>query len=192
MKNLLILIITFLLTLPAISAPEIKDYSEFEIPTGSFIPVISLQEFSTAYNDETDVLKFISTNDIYMFEHTILPKGAIFTGYIEKKNEPIIGTNASMKIFINKMRLPDSTELPLKGYIYHSNNNTFGGEMTDPETYIKVPHYHQGIARHFKGVIQYRPGATRKMGEHVTIASGADLLVVLTAPIHMTRIPIKY
>ena len=189
MKKIFTIIFSLLLTLPAIAAPEIKGYSEFDIPTGTFIPVISLQEFSTAYNDETDILNFVSTNDIYMFEHIVLPRGSKLTGYIEKKNEPIIGTHASMKIFINKMYLPDGFEIPLKGYLYHANNNTFGGGMTDPEEYIKVPHYHRGIARHFKGVIQYRPGAVRKMGEHTTIASGADLLVVLVAPIHMTHIP---
>ena len=191
-KKFLTLVITFIFTILVVnSAPEIKSYSEFDIPTGTFIPVISLQEFSTAYNDETDVLKFVATNDIFMYEHKILPKGAILTGYIEKKNEPIIGTNAAMKVFINKMVLPDGFELPLKGYLYTSNNNTFGGEITEPEEYIKVPHYHRGITHNFMGVMQYRPGAKRKMGEHITIASGADLLVVLVAPIHMTHLPIE-
>lgn len=191
MKKLITLILSIFLILPGFSAPEIKGYNEFDIPTGTFIPIISLQEFSTAYNDETDVLKFISTNDIFLFEHIIIPKGTKFTGYIEKKHEPIIGTHASMKIFVNKMYLPDGYEIALKGYIYNSNDNTFGGGITDPESYIKVPHYQRGIARHFKGVIQYRPGATRKMGEHITIASGTDLLIVLTAPIHMTHLPAK-
>ena len=191
MKKILtfIIILTFTL-LPAISEPVIKDYDEFDIPTGSFIPVINLQEFSTAYNDETDTLKFVSTNDIYMYEHKILPSGTKFSGYIEKKNEPIIGTHASMKIFINSMELPDGFKLPIKGYLYTANNNIFGGGLTEPETYIKVRHYHRGIVRHFMGVIQFRPGPTRKMGEHITIASGADLLIVLVAPIHMTHLPL--
>ncbi len=190
-KVLTICIILLLSILPTLAEPEIKDYNEFDIPTGSFIPVINLQEFSTAYNDETDSLNFISTNDIYLYEHKILPKGTKFSGYIEKKNEPIIGTHASMKIFVNKMELPDGYKLPIKGYLYTSNDNLFGGGMTEPETYIKVPHYQRGIARHFMGVIQYRPGPTRKMGEHITIASGAELLIVLVAPIHMTHLPIE-
>lgn len=192
LKKLLIIILFFILTLiPTINAMEIKGYDEFEIPSGTLIPVISLQEFSTAYNDETDILHFVATNDIFMFEHRVLPKGARLTGYIEKKNEPIIGTNATMKIFINKMVLPDGFEIPLKGYIYHANNNTFGGELTEPESYVKVPHYDKAHVHNFMGVIQFRPGATRKMGEHITIASGADLLVVLVAPIQMTHMPIE-
>ena len=37
------------------------------------------------------------------------------------------------------------------------------------------------------GTLQCVPGAERKMGEHVPISSGADLIVVLTEPIHMTH-----
>ncbi len=192
MKKLFTFFIIFIFTLAAVHAePDIKGYDEFDIPTGSFIPVINLQEFSTAYNDETDTLHFVSTNDIYLYEHKIIPSGTKFSGYIEKKNEPIIGTHAAMKIFINSMELPDGYKLPIKGYLYTANDNTFGGGITEPETYIKVPHYHRGIVRNFMGVIQFRPGPTRKMGEHITIASGADLLIVLVAPIHMTHLPLE-
>jgi hypothetical protein len=37
------------------------------------------------------------------------------------------------------------------------------------------------------GVLQYVPGDKRRMGEHVTISSGANLTVVLVAPINMTH-----
>ncbi len=192
MKKLLtFVILSIFIFLPAIAEPEIKGYDEFDIPAGSFIPVINLQEFSTAYNDETDTLNFISTNDIYLYEHKIIPSGTKFSGYIEKKNEPIIGTHASMKIFINSMVMPDGFKLPIKGYLYTANDNLFGGGITEPESYVKVPHYQRGIVRHFMGVLQYRPGPTRKMGEHITIASGADLLIVLVAPVHMTHLPLE-
>ena len=36
-------------------------------------------------------------------------------------------------------------------------------------------------------VNKYVPGGVRRMGEHVTISSGAELIVVLTQPIHMTH-----
>ena len=32
---------------------------------------------------------------------------------------------------------------------------------------------------------QYVPGAKRKMGEHITVSSGSNLIVVLTEPIHL-------
>ena len=108
-------------------------------------------------------------------------------GYVDQKHEPIVGTNASMKVFINKMYLPDGFVVPIKSYIYTSNNNLIGGELTAPAEYIRIPHYQRWVMFRAFSVTQCVPGATRKMGEHVTISSGANLIVVLTAPIHLTH-----
>ena len=85
------------------------------------------------------------------------------------------------------MYLTDGHEVPLKAYLYTSNNNLFGGELTKPETYIKKPHYQRWSMFRAMGVLQYVPGDKRRMGEHVTISSGANLVVVLVAPINMTH-----
>ena len=37
------------------------------------------------------------------------------------------------------------------------------------------------------GVLRYVPGAERRMGEHVTISSGANLTIVLVQPLNMTH-----
>lgn len=164
-----------------------RDYDGIEVPAGSFIPVISLQDFSTAYCDNTNMLKFVCNNDLYEFETNIIPKGTMFYGFIEKKNEPVIGTHASMVIRITKMVYADGFVIPITGYIYTKNGNLIGGDMTDPEVYDKIPHYHEKIARHFVGVLRYVPGETRKMGEHVTVAAGASLLIVLVKPAFITH-----
>ncbi len=189
MKKILILICAiFLLSCLVQAEPELaRDYDGIEVPTGSFIPVLSLQDFSTAYSDSTNELKFVCYNNVYEFETVIIPKGTVFYGFIEKKNEPVIGTHASMVVRITKLVYPDGFSIPMVGYIYTTNGNLIGGQMTAPEVYDKVPHYHKHIARHFLGVQQYVPGATRKMGEHVTVASGANLLIVLTKPLYITH-----
>ena len=92
-----------------------------------------------------------------------------------------------MRIFVNKMYLPDGYEIPIKSYIYSANNNTLGGELTPPEKYIKIPHYQRWTMFRAMGVLQYVPGGERKMGEHITVSSGANLMVVLVAPIHMSH-----
>ena len=169
------------------SEPQLRDYTEFDIPEGFHIPVISLQEFSTAYCEEGDKVSFKTTSDIYLYNKNVIPQGTLLTGYIDKKNEPIIGTNAAMKVFVNKMYLPDGYVVPIKSYIYTANNNLIGGELTLPENYIKMPHYQRWVMfRAFSGM-QYVPGNKRRMGEHVTISSGADLMIVLTEPIHLTH-----
>ena len=167
--------------------PDLRDYNGVELPSGTFIPVISMQEFSTLASDEKTPLRFISTNDIFLFESNVIPKGTMFFGRIEKKNEPIVGTNASMVVRITKLRFEDGYENPIYAYIYTSNGCLIGGEMTAPEKYDTTPHYHKGIARHYLGVLQWTPGPTRKMGEHVTVASGAQLLLVLKGPAYITH-----
>jgi hypothetical protein len=139
------------------------------------------------FTEEGEPLSFITTNDIFIFDKNIIPSGSKLTGYIDKKNEPIRGTNASMKVFINKLYLSDGFEIPIKSYIYTANDNKFGGELTEPETYIKMPHYHGWSKFRAMGVLQYVPGDQRRMGEHITISAGANLTLVLVAPINMTH-----
>ena len=166
---------------------SLRDYHEFKIPAGYHIPIMSLQEFSTAYTEEGEPLNFVTTNDIYLFDKNVLPSGSKLKGYIEKKNEPVRGTNAAMKVFINKMYLPDGYEIPIKAYIYSANDNKIGGELTAPLSYRKVPHYQRWTMFRAYGVLQYVPGEQRKMGQHVTISSGANLTMVLVEPINMTH-----
>ena len=191
-KRLLTIIFLFISTVVFASEPVLRDYDEFKIPAGYFIPILNLQEFSTAYTEEGETLKFITTSDVFMFDKKVIPQGSKLTGYIEKKNEPIRGTNAAMKVFINKLYLTDGYEVPVKAYIYSSNNNKIGGELTEPETYVKMPHYQRSTMSRAMGVLQYVPGSKRRMGEHVTISSGANLTMVLVAPINMTHTVINW
>jgi hypothetical protein len=186
-KSLITLLLVLFLGIAYASEPVLKDYDEYQIPAGYFVPIMSLQEFSTAITDEFEELRFITTNDIYLFDKKILPQGCKLKGFIEKKNEPIRGTNASMKVFINKLYLPDGYEIPIKAYIHTSNNNIIGGELTAPEKYIRIPHYQRWTMFRTFGVLQCVPGEQRRMGEHVKISSGANFKMVLVAPINMTH-----
>ena len=137
--------------------------------------------------EEGETLHFVTTNDIYIFDKDIIPQGTKLSGYIEKKNEPVRGTNAAMKVFINKMYLPDGYEIPIKAYIYTDNDNKIGGELTAPENYVKIPHYQRWTMFRAQGVLQYVPGGQRKMGQHVTVSSGANLTMVIIEPIYMSH-----
>ena len=192
LKKLLILFLFFISSLAYASDLILRDYDEYQIPKGYHIPIISLQEFSTAYTEEGEKLNFITSNDIYLFDKNVIPQGTKMTGYIEKKNEPIRGTHASMKIFINKMYLSDGFEIPIKAYISTPNNNTLGGGITEPETYNRIPHYQRWSMFRAMGVLQCVPGDKRRMGEHITISSGANLTIVLVAPINMTHTVINW
>ena len=186
MKRFLLTILMIMFSTLTVNSQELllRGYDGIELPIGTLIQVINLQEFSTKYCDETTRVSFVATNDTYMQEMVIIPKGTRFYGMIEKMNEPIVGTNASMVIKITKMVLPDDFEIPMKGYIYSTNKNIIGGGLTEPASYVKVPHYQQGFGI---GTNKFVPGPARRMGEHLTIAAGADLMIVLTSPAYITR-----
>ena len=187
LKKFFLLLISMFMTVCIAAEPGLRGYDEYEIPAGYFIPIMSLQEFSTAYTEEGENLNFVTTNDIYLFNKNVIPQGTKLTGYIEKKNEPIRGTNAAMVVYINKMYLPDGFEIPIKAYINTEAGNKIGGELTLPETYNKVPHYQRWTMFRAFGVLQDVPGDRRRMGEHVTISSGANLKIMLIEPINMTH-----
>ena len=163
-----------------------REFDPVELRAGTFIPVINAQEISTQYMTEGHKVKFIATNDLFMYDTIIVPENTVFEGYIEKMNEPVVGTNASMIIRISKMILPDKFELPMKGYIYTSNNNLIGGGISEPAEWVKMPHYQNRL----RGVasLQIRPGEKRKMGEHTNLQAGLDLIIILTEPLEITHI----
>ncbi|HCB11883.1 MAG TPA: hypothetical protein DEO94_07135 [Cyanobacteria bacterium UBA11991] len=126
-----------------------------------------------------------------MGDAKVIPENTEFYGYIEKINEPVIGTNASMKIKITKMILPDGYEQYIKAYIYTANDNLIGGELTPPSEWVKMPHYqdkYQGIAWIHRGAtLQVRPGGRRSMGVHTSVPAGERELIILVAPINMSH-----
>ncbi len=191
MKKLLsILVLLLLLSVSAKSEElpdvqiELRDYHGIIIPAGTFIPVMNAQEISTQNCQEGYKVKFIATNDLYLYDTNIIPKDTEFYGYIEKINDPVIGTNAAMKIRISKIIYKDGYELPIKGYLYNSNDNVFGGEISAPEKYIKMAHRQQWVK---KTTLQLRPSYERKMGEHTTIEAGSNEIIMLSAPAWVTH-----
>lgn len=186
-KKLFSIFFILIFGLTVFAEPVLRDYDEYQIPAGYHIPIMSLQEFSTAYTEEGEPLKFIVTNDIFLFDKKVIAQGTKLSGYIDKKNEPVRGTNAAMKVFINKMYLKDGYEVPIKAYISTSNDNKIGGELTEPETWRRVPHYQRWTMFRAFGILQTVPGGQRRMGEHVTVSSGANMVMVLVAPLNMTH-----
>ena len=170
---------------------DLRGYDEITLPIGTFIPVITTQEISTETCPQGYKLKFIATNDLFMYETNIIPRNTEFYGYIEEIHEPVVGTNASMKIKITKLVIPDGFEIPIKGYLYSSNNNLFGGELTEPAEWVRMPHYQskfQGISWiHRSATLQMRPGGVRSMGQHTKIPSGDQQIIILTAPAAITH-----
>lgn len=197
-KILLSLLISFIM-ISSVYAEEqldnvqlpMRDYDGIELITGVFIPVMNAQEISTQYCPLGYKVKFIATDDLFLHDTNVIPKGTEFYGYIEDIHEPVVGTNASMKIKVTKMSFADGFEIPLKAYVYSANNNIIGGEPSKPAEYVTVPHYQEKFQGRFwtrRGAsLQIRPGAKRKMGEHTRLEAGDEFLIILTAPAWITH-----
>ena len=171
---------------------DLREADGIEVAAGIVVSVINMQEISTETCPVGFKTKFVTTNDLYIDDTNVIPENSAFFGYIEKINEPIIGTNASMKVKITKLVFPDNYEMPVRGYLYTKNDNLIGGEMTPPAEWVKVPHYQaklQGISWIHRGAtLQLRPGAKRSMGVHTKVPAGEQNLIILTAPTVFTHI----
>lgn len=165
---------------------DMRGYDSIEIPSGTFIPVMNAQEISTQYCPEGYKVEFLVTTDMYMYDDIIIPKDTEIYGYVENIHAPVVGTNASMKIRVAKMVLPDHTEVPIKGYLYNSNNNVFGGGISEPVKYHKIAQ--RQLKVHYT-TLQVKPVYERKMGTHTVIQTGANLIVVLTSPAEIIHTP---
>ncbi|MBP3821042.1 hypothetical protein J6G99_05300 [bacterium] len=200
MKHIFLFIIIFALSciLP-VKAEELPDiqldmrlYDGVEVPAGVVISAINMQEISTETCPEGFKVKLLASNDLFIEETKVIPESTAFYGYIEKINEPIVGTNASMKVKITKMVYSDGFEIPIVGYIYTSNSNLIGGELTQPSEWVKKPHYQdkfQKTAWNYRGpTLQIRPGGKRSMGRHIRVPAGDRVLIILTAPLTVTHI----
>ncbi len=167
----------------------LRNYDGIELSAGTFVPVINTAEISTLNCDEGYPVKLIATSDLYLYETTVIPRETEFYGYIEQIMNPVIGTNASMKVKITKMVYTDGFEIPLRAYIYTPNNNIIGGELTPPAEYVKIPHYQRKFfsMRSWAPTLQLRPGNRRQMGQHVAVKTGERCFVVLMEPVMITH-----
>ena len=89
-----------------------------------------------------------------------------------------------MKIKITKMVYTDGYEVPVRGYLYTSNDNLFGGGISEPAKYVRIAQRQQKVK---KTTLQARPSYERKMGTHTTIAPGSNELIILTSPVWITH-----
>lgn len=164
---------------------DVRGYDGIELPAGTFIPVENTQEISTQYCQSGYKVRFLVTNDLFLQDVKVIPESSTIWGYVEDVHDPVIGTNSSFKIRVSRLVLPDEYEIPIKGYVYTQNNNVFGGELTPPAEYIKMPHFQQKFG--INGTLQARPGRTRQQGKHTVLTAGEHKMIILTSPVSITH-----
>ncbi len=148
---------------------------------GSFIKVANIRTISTAIADEGDEVSFVAPTSVWCGEALIFPKETMFYGFVEELNEPVQGTNAAIKLKINKVVLPDGRAFALDAYVTKNGDAKLGGELTPPMEYTRMPHYIEFRTAISKGVLQYVPGNKRFFGNHLVIKPGLELVLTLNS-----------
>lgn len=189
MKRLFLIILSILLLVPVIAKGEdyftdninLRSPKTVYLPKGTFIKVTNIKEITSQLADAGDEAVMTSTFDVYIGETKIIPQKSIFYGIVEKVQEPVQGTNASLTIKMNKMVTPEGISYPLSGYISQNGTNlSLGGDRTASLYYTRMPHYTRWSMNRWKiGATQYCETNTRVFGTHITIKPGAELILVL-------------
>lgn len=148
-----------------------------KIDKGTFFRVISPVEISSNLVDIGDDVMFINVSDMYINDTNAIPKDSKFLGIVEDVREPVQGTNASIKLKINKVITPDKKTIPVNAYVYSENDNYLGGEITPPMYYNRTPTYTEGWC---SGVLQYTPSNIRFPGQYTVVKPGAEIFIMLT------------
>lgn len=169
-------IIILLATLLAFNQVKAEETDTFQkLREGTFIKVMTVDEFSTLTADIDDEVKFVNIQDMYVYETNAVPEGTIFFGEIEDVREPVEGKDGALKIHIYKMITPDKKVYKIDAHIYNENDNYIGGRNTPSIYYHKTPIHNQRM----HPMLRVTPLNVFEMGKHTVVKPGAELFVIL-------------
>lgn len=156
--------------------PELRDYQYFTIQKGTFFKGLLQQEVSTSTHVEGDSVRLINQFDVILRDTLIIPKDALFLGFISKLQEPIEGRDALMTIKVNKILYPSGHSLEINAHIWSDKDDILGGDITPRSSYKKMPHHSEGYRN---GILQILPDGPRMMGKDLIFDVGKELIIQL-------------
>ncbi len=174
-----IFIVFFMFSVNILMAEEIE--SAQKIRAGAFAKVMAMEEFNTLSSDIGDPVKFLNTEDMFVYETNAIPKNTIFYGEIEDVREPVRGRDGALKVFLYKMETPDKKIYNLNAHLYNENDNYIGGATTSHIYYRKVPHYNTRL----KPFLHAAPLTVLEMGRHYAVKPGEEFFVIFDKDIYL-------
>ena len=152
-----------------------------ELPKGSQILVHCKKMLTTATLQEGDEVYFVSPADVWVKETKIIPKNAIFVGYVDMLKMPIKAVNAAFSVKITKLVLPNGEIRNISGKIHTGRSFAIGGELTPPVSYNKMSHPYL-LRWKWSGTTQWVPSGDYEFGRHSSVSPKENLFVVLSEP----------
>ena len=175
MKKIYYFLLLSLLIFNGFNIVTAEEETVQKLRAGTFVKVMTLNEFSTLTADAEDEVQFANIQDMYVYETNAIPEGTIFYGEIEDVREPVEGKDGALKISIYKMITPDKKVYKLNAHIYGDEENYIGGRNTEPVYYHKTPHYIQKM----KPMLHVIPLNIYEMGKHTIVKPGAELFIII-------------
>ena len=147
-----------------------------KISAGTFIKAAPLAEINSAIADKGDSAAFINLYDMYIYETNVLPANTIFYAVIDEVREPVPGRNASIKMSVSKMVLPDNRVYKIKGRVCSASGKDYTGGETAQAAYYRKVYHHSYRLRPF---LQIAPLNISGQGRHVIIRPGSEYFILL-------------
>ena len=152
------------------------DVRPITLAKGSFLRAVMQREVSTATNKLGDEVRMIASSPTFASDGLVVPEKAIYIGKIIEINQPIEGCNGSLRIKIEKIIFPSGDEMNIDAMLFSDRKNLFGGELTPPAYYHKIPHY---TFRWGGGCLAFQDAGIYQFGKPTIIKAGTELLIVL-------------
>jgi len=178
MKRFLTLLFTIFILNSCNTTSQAEDFygTPITLPKGTFLKAVMQREVSTATNKVGDDIRMIASMPTFAADGIVIPEKSVYIGKIIEINQPIEGCNASLRVRIDKIIFPSGDEKTIDGMLWSSNDNLFGGELTQPAYYTKVPHFTFGWKG---GCLAFQNSGIYQVGKPTIIKAGAELIIIL-------------
>ncbi len=163
----------------AFSDIEIQDY-EYVLPPGTVVPVLVMDEVTTANAVLGQTVTTMVAQDIYVGTKKVLSRHDRIYGQVREIHPPYQGRNAILRVDFNMLSLGSGVKMPIATQVgTESNKPYWGGELT-PGTKPEVIAYKVYRIGAYGRVMYHGP---RAMGEHVVLSPGTRINLVLQEPV---------
>lgn len=149
------------------------------LPKGTLIKVYTKIPLTTEHLEEGSNVYFVVPSDVWVQEEKAFAAGDIFKGYVSMLKLPVQGVNAAMKVKITSVIKKEGYMDEVSGTLIFGNNDTLGGNLTEPASYNKSYFPKKVYGNIWGGTYKYVPSGEYEFGRHMVINMRDSLFVQL-------------
>ncbi len=167
---------------PVLEADPAVVVNGVTLPVGSVLGVWLMTQIDSRTARPGDVIEGTIAQPIYVGDSLVVPQSAQVFGQLTEVLAPVQGRNAIIKATFNKLYLPGGQQIMLRSHIKTGMEGHFwGGTLTPGTEKAVVRHGVLGIGYYNQEV----KTGKRAMGGHIAKTIGAQLTVILDAPVQL-------